>query len=217
MNNIIIDILRTLEGKYLGSIDDNKSVSLSRKDYSRAVLDAYIENKTGLKTKEYLEKSGLTLKTTPVSYGSLISVEPLRLCSLNLKRFVSELWDESELKSVLSGMIILPLIVEAKNLGQSYRKVGEAFIWIPTENEINEIENEWLWFQEFALKGAIPNKRGANYSNFLTFPTEAKSKFIHMKPHSTKGKFELDAFGNQVRKMAFYLNPPYLRNLILNK
>jgi DNA mismatch repair protein MutH len=214
LNNTIIDILKSLEGQYLNSIDVNDSISSKRKDYSRAVIDLYLNNKHGNSPKEYLSKVGLVLKTTPISHGSLMSVEPLRLCSLSLRNFIKESWDETELNSVLKGMIILPLIVEAKNLGQSYRKVGKTFIWIPDSNEKEEIKNEWLWYQSYALKGAVPNKRGER-STKLTFPTEAASKFIHMKPHSSKGKFESDAFGNQVRRMAFYLNPSYLRSLLL--
>lgn len=215
MNNNIINILKNLEARYLKDIDINDSISLKRKDYSRAVINAHLEASLKINPDDYLKKVGLTLKTTPISHGSLISVEPLRLCSLRLKNFTTEAWEDCELNTVLKGILILPLIVEAKNLGQAYRKVGSVFMWIPSEDEVDEIRKEWLWFQEFAKKGAIPKKRGV-ISNGLTFPTEATSKYIHMKPHSVKGKFETDAFGNQVRKMAFYLNPPYLRNLILN-
>lgn len=215
MNNNILNILKNLEGQYLKDIDINNSISLKRKDYSRAVINAYLESSLTINPDDYLKKIGLTLKTTPINHGSLISVEPLRLCSLRLKGFITENWEDCELNAVLNGMLILPLVVEAKNLGQAYRKVGRVFVWIPNQNEVDEIRTEWLWFQEFAKQGAVPKKRGVK-SNSLTFPTEATSRYIHMKPHSVKGKFETDAFGNQVRKMAFYLNPSYLRNLILN-
>lgn len=214
LDNNIITILNKLEGQYIHSIEAAHNISLKRKDYSRAVIDLYLNKRLGCNLKDYLTGVGLVFKTTPISHGSLLSVERLRLSSLHLKSFVNESWENSELSAVLSGIIILPLVVDAKNLGQGYRKVGKAFIWKPGKSLVDEIKTEWLWYQSYALKGAIPNKRGGNL-NQLTFPTETNSKFIHMRPHSVKGKFEVDAFGNEVRKMAFYLNPAFLRTLLL--
>lgn len=210
----LLHLFDGVQGQYLSSIDSEGAISSKRKDYSRAVIDRYLGQKLGQDPAKYFEGIGLGFKTTPIHVGNLISVEPLRLASLNLLKLVEESWVKTELSKVLQGILILPLNVEAKNLGQSYRRVSKPLVWIPSDQEIAGIRDEWYMFQNLAQRGAVPNIRGVS-STRLTYPTEAMTKFIHMKPHSTKGKFEQDAFGNQVRKMAFYLNTAKLRELIL--
>ncbi len=216
MNNIVIQTLAALEGELLKDLVPEVGFSPKKKDYSRAIIDLYLNNSLGFDYKAYLTELGLTLKTTPITKGSLTSVEPLRICSINLVNFVNEEWLDSSLYRALKGFLILPFIVEAKNLGQPYRRVGRPIIWIPSDDEIKSVHSDWLTYKEYALRGAVPAKRGCT-DDKLTFPTEAVMKFIHMKPHSVKDKFELDSFGNQVRKMAFYLNPPRLRTLLLSQ
>lgn len=216
MNNIVIQTLAASEGKLLKDLVPDASFSSKKKDYSRAIIDFYLNKNLGFEYKEYLGKLGLTLKTTPINKGSLSSVEPLRLCSINLINFVNETWNQSALHSSLRGLLILPFIVEARNLGQPYRRVGRPIIWIPSDDEIKAIYEDWSIYKDYALRGAVPAKRGEVAAK-LTFPTESVMKFIHMKPHSVKNKFELDSFGNQVRRMAFYLNPSRLRTLLLSE
>jgi DNA mismatch repair protein MutH len=215
MNNQILETIQSISGLALKNLMPELSLKETRKDYSRAIIDAYLNKTLGFNYKEYLGKRKLTLKTTPINKGGLTSVEPMRLCSINLINLAQQNWEESELHLALTGLLIVPLIVEAKNLGQPYRLVGDPLIWTPNKMEIELIHDDWLLYKQHACMGAIPPKRGIATTQ-LTYPTEASTKFIHMKPHSVKGKFEYDAFGNEVRKMAFYLNPSRLRNILLN-
>ena len=105
-------------------------------------------------------------------------------------------------------------MVSDRDLGQPYRVIGKSFIWNKSIEDENNIQSEWSQFNTLANKGAIPNVRG-QVNNHLNFPSANDTNFIHMRPHSTKGKFELDKFGNSVRKMAFFLNPGYVRKLIM--
>jgi DNA mismatch repair protein MutH len=214
MNNLILQTLKNISGVSLKNLAPDLPLKESRKDYSRAIIDSYLNRNLGFDYKEYLAERNLTLKTTPINKGGLTSVEPMRLCSLNLVNLVNESWGDSDLYSVLRGLLIVPLLVEAKNLGQSYRLIGKPLIWIPNGDDLNLIHHDWLLYKNLACKGAVPSKRGISTAQ-LTYPSESSTKYIHMKPHSTKGKFELDAFGNEVRKMAFYLNSSRLRNILL--
>lgn len=217
MNNKILETLNSLEGTLLKNLmPDSDSLNTKSKSYSRTLIDNYLKTKLGNDHSEYLKNLNLTLKTTPINKGGLTSIEPLRLCSFNLKSLVNESWETSNLIKSLTGILILPLIVEAKNLGQPYRRLGSPIIWRPNSDESDLIKSDWELYKSFALRGAIPGKRGVK-TNQLTYPTEKNTNFIHMKPHSVKGKFELDAFGNEVRKMAFYLNTSKLRSILLKQ
>jgi DNA mismatch repair endonuclease MutH len=216
MNNQIIETIQGISGLALKDLAPELSLKETRKDYSRAIIDAYLNKTLSFNYKEYLFQLKLTLKTTPINKGGLTSLEPMRLCSLNLINLAQETWEESSLHIALSGLLIVPLIVEAKNLGQPYRLIGNPLIWVPDKVEAELIHEDWLMYKKYACMGAIPSKRGVTTLQ-LTYPPESATKFIHMKPHSVKGKFELDAFGNEVRKMAFYLNPSRLRSILLNK
>jgi DNA mismatch repair endonuclease MutH len=217
MNNKILETLNSIEGVLLKNLMPlSDSLNTKSKNYSRTLIDNYLINKLGSDHNEYLKNKGLSLKTTPINKGGLTSVEPLRLCSFNLKNLVNESWETSTLLNSLTGFLILPLIVEAKNLGQPYRRVGTPIIWAPNSVELGLIKSDWELYRSFALKGAVPGKRGV-ITTQLTYPTEKNTNFIHMKPHSVKGKFELDAFGNEVRKMAFYLNSSKLRSVLLSQ
>lgn len=217
MNNKILETLNSVEGALLKNLIPNSDLlNTKSKNYSRALIENFLTQVLGVNPNDYLKIKGLTLKTTPINKGGLTAVEPLRLCSFNLKNLVSESWETSTLFNALTGILILPLIVEAKNLGQAYRRVGTPIIWKPNHIELDFIKHDWELYRSFALKGAVPGKRGI-YTTQLTYPTEKNTKYIHMKPHSVKGKFELDAFGNKVRKMAFYLNSSKLRSLLLKQ
>ena len=215
MNSSILEVLSNIHNKYIKDLNSIEIFSIKRKNYSRVVIDAYLKSKLGLNLSQHLKSVGLSLKTCPVSKGGLTPIEPLRLASLSLASLVNESWEDTELCKALSGIIILPLIVEAKNLGQPFRIVGKAFIWVPSPIEIDGLKSDWVIFKTLAQKGALPKLRGGK-NDSLSFPSEVGTKFIHMKPHSVKGKFELDSYGREVRKMAFYLNSAHLRKLILS-
>jgi DNA mismatch repair protein MutH len=214
MNTNILNLLSSIRNHFVKDLDPTESISTKRKDYSRAVIDFYLEKKLGLNPINHLRDMGVSLRTTPVQKGGLVSIEPLRLASVSLINLSAETWETSSLNNLLKTLIILPLVVEAKNLGQPYRKIGNVFTWTPNKVEIEGIKSEWEIFKRLTLEGASPNMRGRK-SNPLSYPAESDTQYIHMKPHSIKGKFELDLYGNQVRKMAFYLNTSYLRKLVL--
>lgn len=214
MSNKVIKLISEAYGTELRELIPGIELNPKRKDYSRAIIDTYLNNNLQSDYRDYLNDLGLVMKTTPINKGGLTSVEPLRLCSINLSNFVKENWNECELKNLMSGLLIVPLLVSAKNLGQPYRLIGKPLIWIPSEDEVELFKEDWLNYQNHALMGAIPKQRGIR-TDLLTFPTESKTNFIHLKPHSVKGKFELDSFGNQVRRMAFYMNPSRLRSVLL--
>jgi DNA mismatch repair protein MutH len=143
MNNSILEALKLLEGVLLKNlIPDSDLLNTKSKNYSRTLIDNYLTNKLGCDHNEYLKNKGLSLKTTPINKGGLTAIEPLRLCSFNLKNLVNESWETSNLLKSLTGILIVPLIVEAKNLGQPYRRMGTPIIWTPDSVELDLIKSE---------------------------------------------------------------------------
>ena len=218
MSKLILEALLAIENQKLMDFPGAYMVSKKNKSYSRSVIDQYltkylIENTAEKYLKQHLLDHKTTLRTVPISSG-LIPLESLRLVDCKLIELVDETWESSILKKKLHKIIIIPLLVSDRNLGQPYRLIGKSFIWNISIEDQNNIQSEWSQFNALANKGAIPNVRG-QVNNHLNFPSANDTNFIHMRPHSTKGKFELDKFGNSVRKMAFFLNPGYVRKLIM--
>lgn len=218
MSNLILEALLAIENKKLMDFPGAITISKKNKSYSRSVIDQYLTKylteTTGEKNlKQYLSEHKIILRTVPISSG-LVPLESLRLVDCKLIELVDEIWESSILKKNLNKIIIIPLFVSDRNLGQFYRVIGKSFIWNISKEDQKNIQSEWSQFNTLANKGAIPNVRG-QINKHLNFPSAKDTKFIHMRPHSTKGKFELDKFGNSVRKMAFFLNPGYLRKLII--
>jgi len=219
MINKIINILSDLEGKKIKDISGAGNFSLNNKSYSRAVLNNYLsisinQNKKNIiNVNKIFEENNLVMRTVPISFASGNPLESTRIATISLINLVNMYWDTSEVNIFLNGVLFLPFLIKDRNLGQPYREFGKAFIWNASVEEIEKCKSEWILFKNAAETGLTPNSR--EKISYRTFPTEADTKFIHMRPHSTKGKFELDKFGNKVRKMAFMLNKGYLRKIVL--
>ena len=215
----ILKSLIDLEGKKIKDLPGANNFSLKNKSYSRVVLDNYLstvinQNKQKkISVNRLIEENNLIMRTVPISFASLNPLESTRISTISLINLADENWEDSEVYKYLKGVLFLPFLIKDRHLGQPYREFGKAFIWSPLSEEIEQCRLDWLLFKNAAEKGLIPNS--LEKINSEKFPTEADTKFIHMRPHSTKGKYELDKFGNKVRRMAFMLNKGFLRSIIV--
>ena len=215
----ILKSLIELEGKKIKDLPGANNFSLKNKSYSRLVLDNYLstiinQNKQKqFNVNRLIEENNFVMRTVPISFASLNPLESSRISSISLINLADENWEYSEVYKYLKGVLFIPFLIKDRHLGQPYREFGKAFIWKASIEEIQQCKLDWLLFKKATKLGSIPNRREKIKSK--KFPTEADTKFIHMRPHSTKGKFELDKFGNQVRRMAFMLNKGFLRNIIV--
>ncbi|MGJ8620075.1 MAG: MutH/Sau3AI family endonuclease [Methylophilaceae bacterium] len=220
MINTIIDALHSLEGKKLKDLPEANNFSLKNKSFSRIVLDNYLSNilkkesESKIDITKLLLTENIVIRTVPISHASYNPIESTRISTISLKYLDEEEWDDSLVKAFTNGVIFVPFLVKNKNLGQPYREFGKAFLWKANFEDIIGFKTEWKLFKDAVAKGLTPNSRKSNNS-VNNFPTEADTKYIHMRPHSTKDKFELDKFGNKVRKMAFMLNKGYLRKIFI--
>ena len=210
---MLIQWLLEIEHTKLKDLPNALNLSSKNKSFSRIVIEKYLNEKLAPSNLQEIQNNKNFITRTVAISKSYVPLDTIRLVDSPLIQLADEKWESSILNNNLNRILIIPFLVLDRNLGQPYRTVGKSFIWEVNDIERKGIEDEWYLFKNLSQKGVTPNtlqKRGDQ-----TFLTEKNTQYIHMRPHSTKGKYELDKFGNNIRKMAFFLNKGYLRKLLM--
>ena len=110
-------------------------------------------NKESSRIKEF-DQLGIGVKTIPVREDDLRPFESTSFPIIKFKELESEKdWESSTLSEHLSRILFLPVIRATRETPVSQGKLGKAFFWSPSPEELSIIKKEWMMYRNDVIAG----------------------------------------------------------------
>jgi DNA mismatch repair protein MutH len=200
----VLTRLHALRGRRIDDVARELGVSISRAKSGLAIL---VRRALGVyddraRIKEF-EHFGVEIKTAPVSADGK-PYESMSFPRIDHMDIVHDDWDDSDLRSRLERLLIVPVIRDYKTQPKEEHVLGRAFFWSPTSEDISAIQAEWERFVDVIRLGQADR-----------LPTAASTGYIHLRPKGRDGRDVEEAPGGlRVVKRCFWLNSDYVRRII---
>jgi DNA mismatch repair protein MutH len=166
-----------------------------------------------------LDQTGTEIRVVPLRAKDKKPLEAISFPAFSLKELEQEKWDEAELVEYVDRIIFIPMLYENDDAPVEEAVFGKAFLWEPSVEEWDIIEQEWRMYQKEILDGkAKPTKvPWGNKTREVTGLTkESGTKIIHIRPHGVDSSDrDEDGRGNSVVKQSFWLNKKFVHSLVL--
>jgi len=200
----VLGRLHALRGRRIDEVAAQLQVPISRAKSGLAILvrRALGVHRDSARIKEF-ESFGVEIKTAPVSREGK-PFESMSFPRIHHMEIVDDDWADSDLRSRLERLLIIPLIRAYKEQPKEEHMIGRAFFWSPSDDELSGIQSEWERFVDAIRIG---------HSDRL--PTAASTRFIHLRPKGRDRSDKEDAPGGlRVVKRCFWLNNDYVERII---
>ena len=198
--------LRRYSGQSLQTIAAGLSVKLSNEAKAGPAL--LIRRLLGMvndkaRIREF-EQFGIEVKTVPISEDGQTVFESMSFPRFDHMKVIDETWEESELRDHLQRILFVPLVRRGRKEPRAKHRLGRAFFWSPSEDELDAIGIEWETFV-----GMIREKKSDR------LPSAAQTEYIHVRPKGRDGSDTEPAPGFAgMMKRCFWLNDSYVRRII---
>lgn len=150
------------------------------------------------------EQQGILVKTVPVSEDGATVFESMSFPRFEHMKVIDETWEDSDLRSHLQRLLIVPLVRRSRREPRGANRLGMAFLWSPSDQELEAIESEWERFVELIRTGAADR-----------LPTAASTSYIHVRPKGRDSTDTEPAPGiHRIMKKCFWLNSEYVKSII---
>lgn len=150
------------------------------------------------------EQFGIGVKTVPISEDGQTVFESMSFPRFDHMEVIDETWEESELRNHLQRILFVPLVRRGRKEPRAKHRLGRAFFWSPSEEELDAIGVEWETFVQM-----IREKEADR------LPSAAQTEYIHVRPKGRDGSDTEPAPGfAAMMKRCFWLNDSYVRRII---
>ena len=220
----LLNKINKYEGKTIGEIAHLLKINVPKsKSAAPIVLRKAIGfNKENSRINEF-EQLGITIKTIPVREGDLRPLQSTSFPYIKFKELeAEESWELSSLSGHLTRILFLPVIRVSDKAQAGQAKLGKAFFWSPSVEELIVIRKEWQMYRDDVAKGKakvriVKVNSNKGFKEVTSLPKGSDTEIIHMRPHSTKdAEKDVDSFGNLITKHCFWLNPKFVQKLLVN-
>ena len=189
---------------YLGRCDKDIMESLSipynaneKGRYAR--MARKIMGVEGKKIEEF-EKADIKMKTIRLKPNG-VPKEDMSFPYFKFENIVSGSWDESELKESLDKKFLL-IILQIDKVGDVLLKAAK--FWNMSYADLEKVGHEWEETAKRIEAGELEN-----------LPKKSEMEIIHVRPHArNKSDTYVGIDGKSYPKKGFWINAPYLKNII---
>lgn len=180
----------------------------NHKGWIGQLLELYL-NATGgnLPTTDF-PHLGIELKTIPINPKTLQPLESTFVCSARFNQPVTS-WEQSLVKLKLSNVLWIP-IESTSQLSLIKRRIGIAFLWQPTINQIQILQQDWQELTEMLQLGKI-NLLSAKYGQYLQIRPKAANCKNNLANYITN-----DGIAIKTVQRGFYLRAKFTKTILAN-
>jgi DNA mismatch repair endonuclease MutH len=200
----VLQRLESLRGKTIAKLAGRLDVPISRAKSGIALL---VRRALGVQNdrariREF-EQFGIEIKTAPVSPAGK-PFESMSFPRFDHMEIGEDEWFDSDLRARLERLLIVPVIRDSRDQDKAEHRIGRAFFWSPSADELDAIQIEWELFRD-AIKAGRADR----------LPSARETKFIHVRPKGRDGRdTEPAPGGHVVVKKCFWLNASYVEQII---
>lgn len=146
---------------------------------------------------------GIELKTLPLNQRGL-AAESTFVSSISLTQLTGQTWQTSSVKKKLAHVLWLP-IEGVKTIPLGQRRIGQGFLWQPSKEQAQQLENDWLELTNLIALGEIEQ-----ISAHL-------GEYLQVRPKAASGKSLTNGFNEQGQLAKTLPRGFYLRSCFTNQ
>jgi len=117
------------------------------------LLEVHLGASAGNLSEPDFQNLGIELKTIPLT-AKHKAKETTYVCTVPLLNHIGLSWENSCVYNKLSKVLWLPIEADP-SIPIGERKVGRGFIWSPSEEEMDNIKNDWEEFMDLISMGQV--------------------------------------------------------------
>jgi len=215
----VLKKLWSFKGQKLGDFANKLKISIpSGKNAAAAIIKKAIGFKNVNSRIKEFDQIGTEVRVLPIRTKDHKPWEAVSFSQFKFKEVIKEAWEDSELLQFVDSILFIPIYRKAAKTPLSQRVIGKAFLWKPTKNELETIQEEWsMYLDEIKSGKAKPRKikSGSKTKEVTSLSKESNTKIIHIRPHAKNRKDrDEDQFGNRPVKHSFWLNKAFVHELL---
>lgn len=154
---------RELAGYTLGEIAERLGVQVPdegkrAKGLAGQMLERVLGATAGSRAEPDFVSLGIELKTIPLDADGTPK-ESTFVCSIALSTMVDTDWEHSLTWRKLRKVLFVPVEAASKTPLRD-RKIGRAFLWIPTSSETAELQRDWEALADLIARGEVESISG---------------------------------------------------------
>jgi len=171
------------------------------------LIEVHLGTSAGNLSEPDFQKLGIELKTIPLN-TQLKPKETTYICVVPLLNHTGLQWQDSCVYKKLKRVLWMPIEADPDvELGE--RKVGRAFFWSPTADEIDILQSDWEEFMELISLGQVETI------------TAHQGEYLQIRPKAANATAVTTGIGqNGLRKQTlprgFYLRTLFTRQILEN-
>lgn len=211
----------------VANISSQLKISLSSaKNFYSILINKILVNSENAIISE-LEKAGIKLKVIRVNNKGQIA-EDISFPTFDFIRLSEEIWDESELRTMLEESKYLFVVLQMKVSNSEFKKLDlpykmeniflkKIIIWnMPIKDIDGPVKKMWQKTKDIIINGIEINMRGSRRYN--NFPGSSEGLIMHVRPHGQNSKDLLPLpNGGSFTKQSFWFNRKYIEEVVLKK
>ncbi|WP_094752507.1 DNA mismatch repair endonuclease MutH [Psychromonas sp. CD1] len=169
------------------------------------LMEWHLGTTAGSKPEQDFKHLGIELKTIPIdSQGKVL--ETTFVCSAPIINITGLIWEKSNIYHKLKCVLWLPVQGE-RCIPLADRIVGNAFLWVASEQQNNALKNDWNELMDKIALGEIENVSARD------------GQILQLRPKAANGRCLTDAYGAsgqliKVRPRGFYLKKIFTQAII---
>lgn len=154
---------RNLAGLTLGEVGAQVGVevpdeAVRAKGIAGQILEKALGATAGSRAEPDFVGLGIELKTIPLDAAGKPK-ESTFVCSISLSAMGDTEWERSTVLKKLSKVLFVP-VEAASETALRDRRVGRAYVWVPTDNELRSLRADWERLAEMIAAGDVEQITG---------------------------------------------------------
>ena len=172
------------------------------------LLEVHLGASAGNLSEPDFQELGIELKTIPLNRNHKAK-ETTFVCATPLVNHIGLLWQDSCVYHKLSRVLWLPVEADP-TIAIAERKVGMGFIWSPSEQEMQALQQDWEEFMELISMGQVETI------------TAHLGELLQIRPKAANGSVLTTGIGSngqrkQTLPRGFYLRTSFTNQILLKQ
>lgn len=214
----IVDRLHELVDLPLRQISERYEIDLGNgKNVAANIIKRMLGFKSVNSRIREFDQLGIEVRVPWLRSSDQTPFEAVSFPTVDLVELAAQRWEESDLAGQLHRLLFVPTYSPDKETPPMDRRLGRAFFWSPSLQELSVIEREWTMFRDEVAAGAAVYQVGPDGRRRNSLTPASETEIIHMRPHGRNARDEYqDPLGNMVTKQCFWLNKTFIGDRVRN-
>lgn len=206
----LLQLCENIAGHSLQELAETANIKMAKdlrtnKGWVGQLIEWHLGATAGSKPEQDFKHLGIELKTIPVDQCGKV-LETTFVCSTPILNTTGITWENSNIRNKLNQVLWVPVQGE-RSVPLAERIVGSGFLWSASEQQEQQLKNDWNELMEKIALGQIESISARD------------GAVLQLRPKAANGRVLTDAYGLngdliKVRPRGFYLKKGFTQSII---